>query len=102
SVPVSIEGRLAEGPVQIIAGPQTGTAIGAISEDGTVFVGTGGGSLEEGEYRAFFRRGSAGPEVDLGLGEAAGITPDGRFAFLTTQRRDRSKIRVVPTGPGEA
>jgi hypothetical protein len=102
SVPIAIEGRLAEGPVRLGVGALTGATVDGLSEDGTVVVGTDGGLFERGEYRAHYRRGASGPQIGLGSGTAVGITPDGRWAFLATQTRDRSRLRAVPTGPGEA
>ncbi len=102
SVPIAIEGRLAEGPVRLGVGALTGATVDGLSEDGTVVVGTDGGLLEQGEYRAHYRRGGSGPQIGLGPGTAVGITPDGRWALLATQTRDRSTLRAVPTGPGEA
>ena len=101
SVPIAIEGRLAEGPVRLGVGALTGATVDGISEDGTVIVGTDGGLLEQGEYRAHYRRGGSGPQIGLGPGTAVGVTPDGRWAFLATQARDQDKLRAVPTGPGE-
>ena len=101
SFPISVEGRLAEGAARIAVGALTGATINGISEDGEVLVGTSGGLLEEGEYRSFYRRGAGGPEIDLGPGSAAGVSPDGRWAFLATRTRDRTRLRAVPTGPGE-
>ena len=101
SLPIVIEGRLAEGPAKLGVGALTGATVDGLSEDGTVVVGTDGGLLEQGEYHAHFRRGAAGPQIGLGLGTAVGVSPDGRWAFLATQTRDRTKLRAVPTGPGE-
>ncbi len=100
SVPISIEGRLAAGVSRLGFGAQTGATIEGISDDGTTVVGTDGGLLEGGEYNAFYQRAEGG-RVSLGVGGAAGITPDGRRAFVTTLHRDRNRLRVVPTGPGD-
>ncbi|KAA0252976.1 MAG: serine/threonine protein kinase [Acidobacteria bacterium] len=102
SLPIVVEGRLAEGPARLGVGALTGATVDGLSEDGTVVVGTDGGLLEQGEYRAHYRRGASGPQIGLGSGTAVGITPDGRWAFLATHTRDRTKLRAVPTGPGEA
>jgi hypothetical protein len=102
SVPISIEGRLAEGTVRLGIGAGTGATIDGISEDGSTVVGTIGGVIDQGEYQSFYRRGGDGDDIGLGSGGGAGITPDGRWALLSTLHRDRSKLRMVPTGPGEA
>ena len=100
SVPISIEGRLAAGFARLGFGAQTGATIEGISEDGTTVVGTDGGLLEGGEYHSFYERADGG-RVPLGVGGAAGITPDGRRAFVYTLHRDRNRLRAVPTGPGD-
>ena len=100
SVPVAIEGRLAAGATRLPFGNQTRALVGGISEDGATVIGTQGALLEAGEYEAFYQRGDSGP-VSLGIGGGAGITPDGSRAFVSTLRRDRDKLRVVPTGPGD-
>jgi hypothetical protein len=100
SVPVSIEGRLAAGTSRLGFGAQTGATVEGISDDGTTVVGTDGGLLEDSEYRSFYQRAEGG-RVSLGVGGAAGISPDGRRAFVYTLHRDRNKLRVVPTGPGD-
>jgi hypothetical protein len=97
---VSVEGRLAAGLTTLPFGSQTEALIGGISEDGGTVVGIRGGRFEAGEYEAFSQRGEA-PPVSLGTGIAAGITPDGRRAFLYTLRRNQDKLRVVPIGPGD-
>jgi eukaryotic-like serine/threonine-protein kinase len=100
SVPVSIQGQLAAGDSRLGFGAQTGATVEGISDDGTTVVGTDGGLLEGGEYHSFFQRAGAG-RVSLGVGGAAGIAPDGRRAFVYTLHRDRNRLRVIPTGPGD-
>ena len=97
---VSVEGRLAAGLPTLPFGSQTEALIGGISADGGTVVGIRGGRFAGGEYQAFSQRGGARP-VSLGTGIAAGITPDGRRAFVYTLRRDQDKLRVVPIGPGD-
>jgi len=100
SYSVSVEGRLAAGLSTLPFGSQTEALIGGISADGGTVVGIRGGRFEGGEYQAFSQRGDDRP-VSLGTGMAAGITPDGRRAFVYTLSRDRDKLRVVPIGPGD-
>jgi hypothetical protein len=100
SYSVSVEGRLAAGLSALPFGSQTEALIGGISADGGTVVGIRGGRFEGGEYQAFSHRGEDRP-VSLGTGLAAGITPDGRRAFVYTLSRDRDKLRVVPIGPGD-
>ena len=101
-MPVSIEGKLAGGPMRVSIGGWADSAIGGISEDGEVVVGTNVAILEGGDYRSFYSRGTNGPLIDVGVGSASGVSPDGRWVFLVQQGKDRNKIRAVPTGPGEA
>jgi len=100
--PVAAEGRLAGGVKSGDFATWTGDTIDGISDDGTVFAGTTGGFLSAGEYRTFYRRVDSPSAVALGEGTASGITPDGRWVFVTTVSRDRSRLRAVPTGAGEA
>jgi hypothetical protein len=73
----------------------------AISQDGTLFVGSNASVVENGEYAVFFRRRDA-PPVQLGMGLAAGLTPDGRFAFTTNLTGSHSTLTVRPIGPGQS
>ncbi len=75
--------------------------IGAISQDGTIYLGDNASVVENGEYAIFFRRGGEAP-VQLGLGIAAGLSPDGKLAFTTNLTGDRSMLTVRPVGPGQA
>jgi Tol biopolymer transport system component len=74
--------------------------VGAISQDGTIFAGDNASVVENGEYAVFFRKGDA-PPVQLGMGLAAGITPDGKFVFTTNLTGNRSTLTIRPVGPGQ-
>lgn len=100
--PVAAEGRLAGGVKSGDFATWTGDTIDGIADDGSIFAGTTGGFLSGGEYRTFYHRVDAPSGVTLGEGTASGISPDGRWVFVTMMSRDRSKLRVVPTGAGEA
>ncbi len=58
-------------------------------------------SLEKGGSAAFFRRAGGSAPVRLGAGFSAGVSPDGRWVFLTPSSGRGSRLQAVPTGPGE-
>ncbi len=72
----------------------------AISNDGTIYAGDNSSIVVNGEYAVFFRRGGA-PPVQMGMGLAAGLTPDGKFVFTSMLTADRSKLTMRPVGPGQ-
>ncbi len=72
----------------------------SISQDGTIFVGSNASVVVDGEYAVFFRRRDA-PPVQLAMGLAAGITPDGKFVFTTNLTGNRSSLTVRPVGAGQ-
>jgi Tol biopolymer transport system component/predicted Ser/Thr protein kinase len=100
-LPVGLEGRLA-GQEHATFGGSTGDTVDGISADGTLFAVTDGSFLSGGEYQFFYGRSDGSPPVALGTGTAIGVTPDGRWVFAKTESRDRTKLRAVPTGAGEA
>jgi hypothetical protein len=54
-----------------------------------------------GEYAVFFRRRDA-PPVQLTMGLAAGLTPDGKFAFTTNLTGSNATLTIRPIGPGQS
>jgi Tol biopolymer transport system component len=75
--------------------------IGGIASDGTIFAGNTADAQVNGEYTPFFRRNDGRPPVRLGEGIGSGITPDGRWVVSGTLHRDRSRLTLYPTGPGQ-
>jgi Tol biopolymer transport system component len=75
--------------------------VSGISQDGTLFVGSNASVVVNGEYAVFFRRRDA-PPVQLAMGLAAGLTPDGKFAFTTNLTGSHATLTVRPIGPGQS
>jgi Tol biopolymer transport system component len=73
--------------------------VAGISQDGSLFVGSNASVVQNGEYAVFFRRRDA-PPVQLGMGLGAGLTPDGKFAFLANLTGSHATLTVQPIGPG--
>jgi Tol biopolymer transport system component len=73
---------------------------GGISSDGSSYAGDTASVVIDGEYAVFFRRGDSTP-VQLGMGLAAGMTPDGKFVFTARLTKDRSTLTMRPVGPGQ-
>jgi eukaryotic-like serine/threonine-protein kinase len=76
-------------------------ADGALSADGKSIAFSEVGGAAGKDYLVFFRRLDGSEAVEIGEGQAIGITPDGKYviAFLPSQP---SKLRVLPTRAGES
>jgi len=74
---------------------------GALSADGKSIAFSEVGGAAGQDYLVFFRRLDGSEAVEIGEGQAIGITPDGKYAiaFLPSQP---SKLRVLATRAGES
>ena len=74
---------------------------GALSADGKSIVFSESGTAAGHDYLVFFRRLDGSPAVELGEGQAIGVTPDGKYAiaFLPSQP---TKLRVLATRAGQS
>jgi DNA-binding winged helix-turn-helix (wHTH) protein/dipeptidyl aminopeptidase/acylaminoacyl peptidase len=76
------------------------TSVSGLSQDGSLALlnetGAGGGI----DYGVYLRRTDGSPPVRVGTGRAAGLSPDGKWV-MTIPIRERNRIELVPTGPGE-
>jgi serine/threonine protein kinase/dipeptidyl aminopeptidase/acylaminoacyl peptidase len=66
----------------------------------------GGGALDYSKssgltYAVYIRKTDGSPAVLLGAGSAQGLSPDGKWAVVTTQDSP-PQLRLLPTGAGEA
>ena len=98
---VELEGRLAGDTAMRSYSWWRASFVTGISHDGALFSGDGAMSLEKGGSAAFYRRAGGSPPVRLGAGFSAGISPDGRWVFLTPSSGRGTRFQAVPTGPGE-
>ena len=71
-----------------------------IADDGTSFAGNNGDLVVNGEYGIQVRR-TEGAPLQLGMGAAVGMTPDGKFVFSTGLTSKRSVLTKRPVGPGQ-
>ena len=74
---------------------------GALSADGKSIVFGESGKAAGHDYVVFFRRLEGSPAVEIGEGQAIGVTPDGKYAvaFLPSQP---TKLRVLATRAGQS
>jgi len=74
---------------------------GALSADGKSIVFGESGKAASRDYLVFFQRLDGSAAVEIGEGQAIGVTPDGKYAiaFLPSQP---TKLRVLATGAGES
>ena len=74
---------------------------GALSADGKSIVFGESGKAAGHDYMVFFRRLDGTAAVEIGEGQAIGVTPDGKYAiaFLPSQP---TKLRVLATRAGES
>jgi hypothetical protein len=97
---VELEGRLAgDAGIRSYSWWRASFVTG-ISHDGALYSGDGAMTLAKGESAAFYRRAGGSPPVRLGAGFSAGVSPDGRWVFLTPASGRGNRLRAVPTGPG--
>ncbi|HEX5042143.1 MAG TPA: protein kinase [Candidatus Polarisedimenticolaceae bacterium] len=75
-------------------------SVAAIADDGAIFAGNNGDLVVNGEYGIQVRRAGGAP-VQLGLGSAVGMTPDGKFVFSTGLSSKRSVLTKRPVGAGQ-
>ena len=98
---VELEGRL-EGDAAIRSYSWwRASFVTGLSHDGALFAGDGAMNLAQGGSAAFYRRAGSSPPVRLGAGSSAGVSPDGRWVFLTPANGRGTRLQAVPTGPGE-
>ncbi|HET9300137.1 MAG TPA: protein kinase [Candidatus Polarisedimenticolaceae bacterium] len=71
-----------------------------ISDDGTVYAGDNPSTQVNGEYAVFARRGSE-PPVQVAMGTAAGLTPDGKLVAVTDVSKEQTRIVLQPVGAGQ-
>jgi hypothetical protein len=76
--------------------------VAGIATDGTSFAGEGNSFFVSGEYLTYARRNDGRPPVVLGPGAPVAMSPDGRWVLVRTMTRDRDKLRLLPTGTGQA
>ena len=98
---VELEGRLAGDSAIRSYSWWRASFVTGISHDGALFAGDGAMSLEQGGSAAFYRSAGGAAPVRLGAGFSAGISPDGRWVFLTPSSGRGTRLTAVPTGPGE-
>ncbi len=75
-------------------------SIGGLAADGSVFAGNEQASNVDGEYTVFVRHADGSAPVRIGLGDVIGMSPDGAWVFTQRLTGDRSKLTLLPTGPG--
>src|SRR5436309_2194927 len=73
---------------------------GALSDDGQTVAFSEEGPVGPSGYLVFVRRLDGTAAVEIGEGQAMGITPDGK-AVVALVPGEPTKIRVLPTGAGE-
>lgn len=98
------------GSAQMVASPPnaaghdvsvTGFGIaGSLSEDGRAIAFSEAGAAVSADYSVFFRRLDGTAAVEIGEGEAMGLSPDGRFVVALVPSQP-TKLRILPTGAGE-
>jgi serine/threonine protein kinase len=98
---VELEGRLAGDTALRSYSWWRASFVTGLSHDGALFAGDGAMNLAQGGSAAFYRRAGNAPPVRLGAGSSAGVSPDGSWAFLTPAASRGTRLRAVPTGPGE-
>lgn len=98
---VELEGRLAGDTEMRSYSWWRASFVTGISHDGALFAGDGAMSLEQGGSAAFYRRAGGSAPVRLGAGFSAGVSPDGSRVFLTPSSGRGTRLRSVPTGPGD-
>lgn len=96
---------------QMIASPPTAPernvsvlgygTFGALSSDGKAVSFTESGHGVPSDYLVYFQRLDATQAVELGEGCVIGITPDGKYVVVSVPSQP-TKLRVLPTGAGEA
>jgi hypothetical protein len=98
---VELEGRLAGDAAIRSYSWWRASFVSGLSQDGALFAGDGAMNLAQGGSAAFCRRAGSSPPVRLGAGSSAGVSPDGRWVFLTPETWRGTRLQAVPTGPGE-
>jgi hypothetical protein len=77
-------------------------AMAGISTDGSIFAGIEQAAPGAGlEPFLFYRRADEPTPVRLGVGMAAGISPDGRWVASRTDSERGVALTLLPTGPGD-
>ena len=74
---------------------------GALSADGRTILFGESGYATGGDYLVFFRRLDGSEAVEIGEGQAIGVTPDGKYAIAFLPRQP-TKLRVLATRAGES
>jgi dipeptidyl aminopeptidase/acylaminoacyl peptidase len=97
---VTLAGQLAGDTGERIYSWWAHDAATGISADGTSFAGSTASIVVNGEYALFLRRGDA-PPVQLGMGLAMGLTPDGKFVLTTSLASGGAQLVMRPVGAGE-
>jgi serine/threonine protein kinase len=98
---VELEGKLAGDAAIRSYSWWRASFVTGLSHDGALFAGDGAMNLAQGGSAAFYRRAGNSAPVRLGAGSSAGVSPDGRWIFLTPENWRGTRLRAVPTGPGE-
>ena len=98
---VELEGRLAGDTALRSYSWWRASFVTGLSNDGALFAGDGAMTLAQGGNAAFYRRAGNAAPVRLGAGSSAGVSPDGSRVFLTPAASRGTRLRSVPTGPGE-
>lgn len=98
---VELEGRLAGDAAIRSYSWWRASVVTGISHDGALFAGDGAMALAQGGNAAFYRRAGGSAPVRLGAGASAGVSPDGRWIFLTPLSGRGTLLSAVPTGPGD-
>jgi dipeptidyl aminopeptidase/acylaminoacyl peptidase len=75
-------------------------SIGGMAADGSIFAGNMQVSTIGGEYAAFVRTADGPSAIRVGVGDVLGMSFEGRWIFTQMMTGDRTKITLLPTGPG--
>ncbi len=96
---VTLSGELAGDTSERVYTFWVGDGVVGIGQDGVSYAGTDN-VVQNGEYSVFFRRGSSAP-IRLGPGNAAGLTPDGKFVLATSIASEKRGLTMMPVGAGQ-
>ncbi len=97
---VVFAGRLAGDAIERTYVGTPNESVSGIADDGTRFAGNNADLVVNGEYGIQVRR-TEGAPLQLGMGAAVGMTPDGRFVFSTGLSSKRSVLTKRPVGAGQ-
>src|SRR5262245_44741024 len=94
-------GRLAGDSAERAYVASPSESVSGIADDGERFAGNNGDPVVNGEYGIQVRRAGGAP-LQMGLGAALGMTPDGKFIFSTGLSSKRVILTKRPVGAGQS